>query len=105
MTSIARACGSALIALGLLEVLPCCEAVSGRETAGEYLDDATITARVKSALAAEPDVKAREVNVETFRNEVQLSGFVATRDEAAKAGRIAKQVPGVRAVRNNIAVR
>jgi len=105
MTSIARACGSALIALGLLAVLPSCEAVSGRETAGEYLDDATITTRVKSALAADPEVKAREVNVETFRNEVQLSGFVATRDEAAKAARIATQVPGVRAVRNNIAVR
>jgi hyperosmotically inducible protein len=98
-------CGTALMALALLVALPSCEAVSGRESAGEYLDDATITTRVKTALAADPEVKAREVNVETFRNEVQLSGFVSTRDEAAKAARIAAQIPGVRLVRNNIAVR
>lgn len=105
MKVISGFCGSAMLAVALLATLPSCEAISGRETAGEYVDDATITTRVKTALAADPDVKAREVNVETFRNEVQLSGFVATRDEASKAARIAAQVPGVRTVRNNIAVR
>jgi hyperosmotically inducible periplasmic protein len=97
--------GMALMAFALLTALPSCEAISGRETTGEYVDDATITTRVKTALARDPEVKAREVNVETFRNEVQLSGFVGTREEAAKAARIAAQVPGVRVVRNNIAVR
>lgn len=105
MKPIAGICGTALMAFALLAALPSCEAISGRESAGEYLDDTTITTRVKTALAADPEVKAREVNVETFRNEVQLSGFVSTREEAAKAARIAAQVPGVRVVRNNIAVR
>lgn len=105
MKSIPGICAAALLALAAVAVLPSCEAISGRESAGEYVDDATITTRVKSALAADPEVKAREVNVETFRNEVQLSGFVSTRDEAAKAARIAAGVPGVRVVRNNIAVR
>lgn len=94
-----------LATLAVAASLVACEAISGKETAGQYVDDATITARVKSALAADPVVKAREVSVETFKSEVQLSGFVRTPDEAAKAAQIAARVPGVRAVRNNLAVR
>lgn len=94
-----------LAAFCVTAALSACDAVSGKETAGQYIDDTTITARVKSALAADPVVKAREVGVETLRGEVQLSGFVRTNDESARAVGIARNAEGVRAVRNSIVVR
>ena len=97
--------GRLLAAASVAVTLVACEAMSGKETAGQYVDDATITTRVKTALAADPVVKAREVSVETLKSEVLLSGFVQTREEAARAAKLASEVPGVRAVRNNLAVR
>lgn len=94
-----------LAAFCVTATLAACDAVSGKETAGQYVDDATITARVKSALAADPVVKAREVSVETLRGEVQLSGFVKTNEEASRAVSIARNAEGVRTVRNSIVVR
>jgi hyperosmotically inducible protein len=95
----------AVAALALIGSVAACDAISGKETAGQYVDDATITTRVRTAFAQDPVVKAREVGVETLRSEVQLSGFVRTNDEAVRAAQIAQNTPGVRAVRNNIQVR
>jgi hyperosmotically inducible protein len=91
--------------LALIGSVAACDAISGKETAGQYVDDATITTRVRTAFAQDPVVKAREVGVETLRSEVQLSGFVRTNDEAVRAAQIAQNTPGVRAVRNNIQIR
>jgi hyperosmotically inducible periplasmic protein len=71
-------------------------------SAGEYVDDKSLVARVSSALGDNPDYKFEEVNVSAFRGIVQLSGFVNTSDQKAKAGDIAKQVEGVQNVLNNI---
>ena len=90
-----------LICAGLLlAVLTACAPTSTRQGTGEYIDDAVITSRVKAAFAADPEVKATEVQVETFKGTVQLSGFVESADSAARAARIARDVPGVKEVRN-----
>jgi hyperosmotically inducible periplasmic protein len=91
--------------LALAISLGACDAISGKETPGQYVDDASITTRIKSAFAADPVVKAREVGVETLRGEVQLTGFVTSREEAARAVDIARKTEGVRGVRNSIAIR
>lgn len=82
-----------------------CAGTADRESTGEYIDNSAITARVKSALAADDMVKAREINVESFRGTVQLSGFVSTSAEKAQAERVAKSVAGVDDVKNNITVK
>ena len=96
---------SALAALVLAGSVAGCSLTSGRETAGEYLDDTTITTRVKAALIADKTVKASQIGVETMQNVVQLSGFVDTPQEKLRAGDIARNISGVREVQNNIAVR
>ncbi|OON63619.1 transporter [Massilia sp. KIM] len=75
------------------------------KTAGEYVDDAVITTKVKAALAADPNVKATEVNVETYKGDVQLSGFVAQPQDAQRAVEIARGVKGVTSVKNDIRVK
>jgi osmotically-inducible protein OsmY len=77
-----------------------------KETTGQYVDDATVTAKVKTAIASDVGVKAASnVNVETFRGVVQLSGFADSEDQASKAVTAAKKVGGVRSVKNDIRVK
>ena len=79
---------------------------SKQETAGQYVDDATVTAKVKTAIASDVGVKAAaNVNVETFRGVVQLSGFADSDDQASKAVTAAKKVSGVRSVKNDIRIK
>jgi len=75
------------------------------KSAGEYVDDAVITTKVKAAFAADPTVKATEINVETYKGDVQLSGFVAEAGDAQKAVQIARGVNGVTSVKNDIRVK
>ena len=77
---------------------------TGREV-GEALDDATITAKVKTALLQAPDVKGFDVKVETDKAVVQLSGFVASQAQIDKAVEVAKGVRGVREVQNKMSVK
>jgi hyperosmotically inducible protein len=79
---------------------------NNKETPGQYVDDATVTAKVKTAIASDVGVKAASnVNVETYRGVVQLSGFADSEDQAAKAVTAAKKVNGVRSVKNDIRVK
>lgn len=95
-----------LILLGLvLAILTACAPSGTHRGTGEYLDDTAITARVKTALAADPDVKATDVQVETFRGTVQLSGFVESPVSVTRAAQLARDVPGVKEVRNSIVIR
>lgn len=82
-----------------------CAAFSGRETVGEYVDDAAITASVKSAIFQDPKLKTFQIHVETFKNQVQLSGFVDSSRDIARAGQIAANVQGVQSVNNSLVVR
>jgi osmotically-inducible protein OsmY len=82
-----------------------CASSPNRESAGEYVDDAVITTKVKAAFAADPTVKATEINVETFKGDVQLSGFVAQPGDAQRAVEVARGVKGVTSVKNDIRVK
>lgn len=82
-----------------------CAATPTRSSTGEFIDDTVITTRVKAALVRDPDLSAIEINVETFRGVVQLSGFVDTQAEINKAGQVARAVAGVEAVQNDIALK
>lgn len=97
--------GKTLILSALLLALTACAQTSTSKSTGEYIDDATISTRVKARLIEDDQVKAREVNVETYRGVVQLSGFVATEAEAQRAVESARSVPGVQAVKNDIRIK
>ena len=75
------------------------------ETAGETVDDSVVTAKVKAKLVDDPVTKAYQINVETFKGTVQLSGFVDSADAASRAERLAKDVGGVKDVKNSLQVR
>jgi osmotically-inducible protein OsmY len=76
-----------------------------QESTGQYLDDTAITAKVKAAIFNDPTVSSAEINVETFKGTVQLSGFVQSADHMAKAVKLTQAVHGVRAVRNDMRVK
>lgn len=82
-----------------------CAGTSTRESTGEYVDDASITAKVKAAFVKDPIVKALQVKVETYKGIVQLSGFVDTPDQKSRAEQIARSTPGVQSVTNQISVK
>ncbi len=75
------------------------------ESPGEYVDDAVITAKVKAAVLQEPSLKSAEINVETAKGVVQLTGFVRSRADINKAVKVARKVKGVKSVKNDIIVR
>jgi hyperosmotically inducible protein len=76
---------------------------ASRRSAGEYTDDAALTAKVKTAIATDAGAKtAAAVNVETYRGVVQLTGFVDSEDQVNRAVSAAKKVQGVRSVKNDI---
>jgi hyperosmotically inducible protein len=81
-----------------------CTATRTTRSAGETLDDSTVTAKVKTALARDPSTSAYKIDVESYRGEVQLNGFVETADMKSAATRVAKSVDGVKKVSNNLDV-
>ncbi len=78
---------------------------SNAQGPGEYADDAATTAKVKTALLKEPSLKSAEINVETFKGVVQLSGFVGSQPEADTAAKLAGKVKGVKSVKNDIRIK
>lgn len=82
-----------------------CAVTRDQETVGSYIDDATLTTRVKAKLADDPVVSAMAIQVETLKGVVQLSGFAKSADERAQAEALAKSTSGVTSVRNDIIVR
>ncbi len=82
-----------------------CAVTRDQSTVGEYVDDATITTRVKAKFAEDPTVSAMSISVETLRGAVQLSGFAKSATEKSRADAIAGATPGVKSVMNNIVVR
>lgn len=82
-----------------------CAVSRHQSTVGEYVDDATITTRVKAKFAEDPTVSAMAIKVETLRGSVQLSGFAKSASEKDRAGAIARATPGVGGVANDIVVK
>ena len=79
-----------------------CAVTSGRESAGEYAKDKEIAARVKTRLYSDPTTKGTEIEVQSLRGVVQLSGFVDNQAARNRAGEIASTTPGVVQVYNNL---
>jgi hyperosmotically inducible protein len=100
---------AALGAAALLGLAACAstETTTGKsETAGQYVDDATVTAKVKTAIASDVGVRAASnVNVETYQGTVQLSGFADSSEQKDQAAAAAEKVKGVRMVKNDIRVK
>ena len=92
---------AAILAVALVSVVGCAS-TSQKEGTGEYIDDAVITTKVKAALIEDPMTKAYQINVETYKGVVQLSGFVNSYDEANKAVQLARSVKGVTSVKNDM---
>jgi hyperosmotically inducible protein len=95
----------AILAAAMLAGGVACTSTGTRQSAGEYVDDAAVTARVKTALIEESGVKANAINVETYRGVVSLSGFVDSQEMASKAVTAAQKVGGVRSVKNDMRVK
>ncbi len=82
-----------------------CAGTEKRSSTGEYVTDSWITTKVKAALVKDPVVKATEVNVETFKGTVQLSGFVSSEAAKSQAVVVTRGIEGVTGVKNDIRLR
>ena len=79
-----------------------CASTAKQEGTGEYVDDTVITTKVKAAIFNEPTLKSAEINVETFKGVVQLSGFVSSTAAEHTAVVVARKVEGVKSVKNDM---
>ncbi len=97
--------GTKIKAVMLLSLALAAAGCAGNRTVGERIDDAAITAKVKTALAADPTAKAYEINVDTANGVVQLNGFVDDQNAKQAAERVARHEKGVKSVRNNLEIK
>jgi hyperosmotically inducible protein len=82
-----------------------CASTSKQEGTGEYVDDSVITTKVKAAILNEPTLKSAEINVETFKGAVQLSGFVSSQAAINKAVEVTRHISGVKSVKNDMRIK
>ena len=94
-----------LVLLMLVAAVAGCAATRTHESTGQYVDDSTITTKVKALLAEDDFLKSFQIGVETYKGTVQLSGFVNSQNAVDKAGEITRSVKGVTAVKNNLIVK
>jgi len=102
-----KRCGviGCLILIVFVAALAACASTSQKSSTGEYVDDAVITTKVKSLLAADDFLKSFQISVETYKGVVQLSGFVNSQAAVDKAVKIAKSVQGIKSVKNDLIVK
>ena len=101
MTNITRKLASVAAVLFMALALGCAS-TSKQEGTGEYVDDTVVTTKVKAAMFNEPSLKSSEINVETFKGKVQLSGFVNSQADINRAMELARSVKGVSSVSNDM---
>jgi osmotically-inducible protein OsmY len=89
----------------LLLAVAGCASTTKSEGTGEYVDDTVLTTKVKAEIFNEPSLKSREINVETFKGIVQLSGFVSSQADANKAVEVARSIKGVKSVKNDMRIK
>jgi hyperosmotically inducible protein len=82
-----------------------CASTSKQEGTGEYVDDTVLTTKVKAAIFGDPNLKSAEINVETFKGVVQLSGFVTSQAAVNRAVELARGVSGVKSVKNDMRIK
>ncbi len=99
--SLVRRATTAVILVGTL-ALAACASTARTEGTGEYVDDTVVTTKVKTAVLNDPMLKSAEINVETFKGRVQLSGFVNSQADINQAVKVARGVEGVTSVTNDM---
>jgi len=104
MNQLSRYFSAVFLALTLATVAACASS-SKQEGTGEYVDDTVITTKVKTAIFNEPSLKSAEINVETYKGVVQLSGFVSSQSNINKAVEVARRVAGVVSVKNDMRIK
>ncbi len=102
---LAMAAGLAASLSLVVGVTTSCSSSRYHRSTGTYLDDKTISTKVKTELYADPNVKGTQVQVTTYQGAVQLSGFVDTQAEKDRAAEVARRVQGVQKVTNNLIVK
>jgi osmotically-inducible protein OsmY len=100
-----RKAAALMLAALLGSTLGACSSTPTQHPVGQAIDDGVVTAKVKAALVQDPVTKAHEINVETFKGTVQLSGFVESDQARARAVELAKDVDGVKHVKDALEVR
>jgi len=93
---------STFLLITLMALFLGCASTKHQEGTGEYIDDTVITSKVKAAILGEPTLKSSEINVETFKGVVQLSGFVNSQSDINKAVEITRSIKGVSSVKNSM---
>ena len=96
---------SAFFVVALLVSFLGCASTATKEGTGEYIDDTVITTKVKAEIFKDDSLKSSEINVETFKGVVQLSGFVNSQADIDRAVAVARTVKGVTSVKNNMQVK
>jgi len=104
MKQLGKYLSALFLAVALVSVVGCAS-TSKKEGTGEYIDDSVITTKVKAAIFQEPTLKSAEINVETYKGVVQLSGFVSSAAAGNKAVEVARSVKGVTSVKNDMRVK
>lgn len=104
MKSTTKKLATFFCAVALASVVGCASTAT-KEGTGEYVDDAVITTKVKSAILGEPALKSLEIKVETFKGIVQLSGFVSSSSAENKAVEVARSIKGVKSVKDDMQVK
>lgn len=99
-----RLISKAVILLTALTLIAC-TAAPGTESTGEFIDSTTTTTKVKATLVNELGARGLSIQVKTYKDRVQLSGFTPTASLKQRAGIIAAHVEGVASVTNDIIVR
>jgi len=101
MNTFSKALSAVFLAFALATTVGCAS-TSQQSGTGEYVDDTVITTKVKAAIFNEPTLKSAEINVETYKGVVQLSGFVNSQADINKAVSLARGVQGVSGVKNDM---
>lgn len=104
MKQLSKYLSAFFLAIALVSVVGCAS-TSKQEGTGEYVDDSVITTKVKAAIFNEPSLKSAEINVETFKGVVQLSGFVNSQADINKAVEVTRSVKGVKSVKNDMRIK
>jgi osmotically-inducible protein OsmY len=104
MKTLSKTLSTLFLAMMLVTAVGCAS-TSKQESTGQYVDDSVITTKVKSAIFNEPTLKSTEINVETFKGDVQLSGFVSSSAAIVKANEVTRSVSGVKSVKNDMRVK
>ena len=99
--AMAASCAALLVAISLSG----CAGSSTKESTGGYIDDTVVTTKVKTALFSDKQIKSSEINVQTFKGRVQLSGFVSSAADAKRAVDVTRQVQGVLVVENDMQIK